>query len=311
MVGDIVTTRRHPVAAEQQRHGRHGYDVLVTYDDEHEAAAATGRKLGAQRRPAPDQAEPAQGRPVPLRPRVHQRRRRYNLLRARDPKNAFAAVVATGSAWWTGIEKPDKHTIILTSDKPRPGVFDLLLYLRIQDKDTMDGPDGEHQGRRDRAVQLGRVGAGRPHHARTQQPATGSAVSRTWTARTSRSCATSRRWSRRSRRARSTWRPWRRSRTPPGCKSDPRYMVTNQHDVGQYFYATANATVPPTDNKLLRQAISYAIDRKRFADTILKGFGGEPQDLPWTPRSPAWDETKNNVYTFDLDRAKSLVEPRG
>ena len=65
----------------------------------------------------------------------------YNLLRARDPKNAFAAVVAVGSAWWTSWEKPDKYTIILKSDKPRPGVFDFLQYLRILDKDTMEGPD--------------------------------------------------------------------------------------------------------------------------------------------------------------------------
>src|SRR3954452_6852052 len=66
----------------------------------------------------------------------------YNLLRARDPKNGFAAVVAPGSAWWTGIEKPDKNTIILSSDKPRPGVWDLLNFMRIQDKDVRDGPDG-------------------------------------------------------------------------------------------------------------------------------------------------------------------------
>ena len=63
-------------------------------------------------------------------------------MRVRDPKNGFAAVVAPGSAWWTSIEKPDKYTIILTSDKPRPGVYDFLNYLRIQDKDVRDGPDG-------------------------------------------------------------------------------------------------------------------------------------------------------------------------
>src|SRR5438034_1768627 len=65
----------------------------------------------------------------------------YNILRARDPKNPFAAVVAVGSTWWASWEKPDKYTIILKSDKPRPGVFDFLQYLRILDKDTMDGPD--------------------------------------------------------------------------------------------------------------------------------------------------------------------------
>ena len=50
--------------------------------------------------------------------------------------------MAPGSAWWTSIEKPDKYTIILTSEKPRPGVFDFLNFLRIQDKDVRDGPDG-------------------------------------------------------------------------------------------------------------------------------------------------------------------------
>src|SRR5579872_5767137 len=65
----------------------------------------------------------------------------YNLLRARDPKNPYAAVVAVGSAWWSSWDKPDKYTIVLKSDKPRPGVFDFLQYLRILDKDTMEGPD--------------------------------------------------------------------------------------------------------------------------------------------------------------------------
>src|SRR5258708_6293279 len=50
----------------------------------------------------------------------------YNLLRARDPKNPYASVVAVSSPWWTSSEKPDKYTIILKSDNPRPGVFDFF-----------------------------------------------------------------------------------------------------------------------------------------------------------------------------------------
>src|ERR671926_32605 len=30
----------------------------------------------------------------------------YNILRARDPKNPYAAVVAVGGSWWTSWEKP-------------------------------------------------------------------------------------------------------------------------------------------------------------------------------------------------------------
>ena len=79
---------------------------------------------------------------VPHRSRDHQRRHRIQpAARPRLPKNPFASQVAPGSNWWTSWEKPDKYTIILQSDKPRPGVFDFLQYLRILDKDTMEGPD--------------------------------------------------------------------------------------------------------------------------------------------------------------------------
>jgi peptide/nickel transport system substrate-binding protein len=42
----------------------------------------------------------------------------------------------------TTIETPDKHTVILTSDEPRPGMFDWLQYLRIGDRDIIEGPEG-------------------------------------------------------------------------------------------------------------------------------------------------------------------------
>jgi len=33
--------------------------------------------------------------------------------------------------------------------------------------------------------------------------------------------------------------------------------------------------------------------------------------LPWLRASPAYDAAKENFYTFDLDRAKSLFEQTG
>ncbi|HEU0166783.1 MAG TPA: ABC transporter substrate-binding protein, partial [Chloroflexota bacterium] len=56
---------------------------------------------------------------------------------------------------------------------------------------------------------------------------------------------------------------------------------------------------------------AYAIDRKRFTDTIMKGFAGDPQDLPWPPQSPASEPAKDTLYTFDLAKAKSLVAQSG
>jgi peptide/nickel transport system substrate-binding protein len=94
-------------------------------------------------------------------------------------------------------------------------------------------------------------------------------------------------------------------------KSNPRFQVFDTHEVGQFFYTVVNTNVPPTDNKLIRQAIGYAIDRKRFTDTIMQGFVGEPKNLPWTSTSPAFEPAKNNTYTYDLEKAKSLVQQSG
>ncbi len=204
----------------------------------------------------------------------------YNLLRARDPKNGFAAVVAPGSAWWTGIEMPDKYTIILTSEKPRPGVFDFLNFLRIQDKDVRDGPDG--------STKVGGTGPVKwvewvpgDHINMVKNP-----------------------------------NYWEKGHPyldadAVRLKDDKKYQVFETHGVGQFFYAAVNTGVAPTDNKLLRQAIGYAIDRQRFADGIMKGFVGEPKSLPWAPTSPAFDAEKNKHYTYDLDKAKSLLAQSG
>jgi peptide/nickel transport system substrate-binding protein len=94
-------------------------------------------------------------------------------------------------------------------------------------------------------------------------------------------------------------------------KDDPKYQVFETHGVGQFFYAAVNAGVAPTDNKLLRQAIGFAIDRQRFADSTMKGFVGEGKALMWPSTSPAYDASKNNHYTFDLDKAKSLLAQSG
>jgi peptide/nickel transport system substrate-binding protein len=65
---------------------------------------------------------------------------KYNLLRVRDPK-ITASGLGAQSAWFTSIDTPDKYTVVLTSDQPRPTAFDLFQQLNIVDRDTMEGPD--------------------------------------------------------------------------------------------------------------------------------------------------------------------------
>jgi peptide/nickel transport system substrate-binding protein len=71
-----------------------------------------------------------------------------------------------------------------------------------------------------------------------------------------------------------------------------------------------NSTLAPMDNKLVRQALNWAIDRQRMADAVQLGRV-KIQDLPWPPASPASEPQKNNLVTFDLDKAKSLLQQAG
>jgi peptide/nickel transport system substrate-binding protein len=94
-------------------------------------------------------------------------------------------------------------------------------------------------------------------------------------------------------------------------KGDPKYQIIETHAIGQFFYAAVNAGLAPTDNKMVRQAIAYAIDRKRFCEQIMKGFVGDPRNLPWADISPAFDAAKNNTYPYDLDKAKAVLAQSG
>src|ERR1051326_3263506 len=71
-----------------------------------------------------------------------------------------------------------------------------------------------------------------------------------------------------------------------------------------------NVTFKPLDDKRVRQALNYALDRKRIADTVLLGLVG-PEDLPWPANSPAYEAAKNSVYAFDLDKARALLAAAG
>jgi peptide/nickel transport system substrate-binding protein len=72
---------------------------------------------------------------------------------------------------------------------------------------------------------------------------------------------------------------------------------------------TANTSAQPTDNQQLRQALNYAINRQRIAQTVLLGLF-EPRALPWPSNSPAFDASKN-AFAFDLDKARSMLTASG
>jgi peptide/nickel transport system substrate-binding protein len=234
----------------------------------------------------------------------------YSLLRARDPKNPNAAVVAAGSAWWNSWEKPDKNTIILKSDEPRPGVFDFLQYLRILDKDLMESPDVTSKMNGTGAFKFVEWVPGdhftlvkNPNYWESGRPYLDGVDVRVFRDAQSMVAALE-----------SNALDVADLVPIPDAdrlRNDSRFKLYYTHDIGQFFNVQIQSGLPPTNNKQLRQAINYALDRKRIVDNVFKGFTGEPRALPWAKSSPAFDPEKNKAYPYDIDKAKAVLAESG
>ena len=57
-------------------------------------------------------------------------------------------------------------------------------------------------------------------------------------------------------------------------QEDPQYNYLGTFIGGQYFCVFINTSVPPLDNKTVRQALNYALDRQRFASTVMLNLVG-------------------------------------
>jgi peptide/nickel transport system substrate-binding protein len=93
-------------------------------------------------------------------------------------------------------------------------------------------------------------------------------------------------------------------------QKEGKFTVLTNAYTGGWTNMLANTKNAPTSDKRVRQALSYAIDRKRIAEQVYLGLN-EPRALPWPPFSPAYDETKKNAYPFDLEKARSLLAAAG
>ena len=233
---------------------------------------------------------------------------KYNLMRVRDPKVGVAQL-RTLSSWFQSIDTPDQYTVVLTADQPRPAAFDLFEYLNIVDQETMEGPtesrmklvgtgpfvfteyqQGDHLSFA-RNAHYWQPGKPYPDEIRVQiftdqqamvvQLESGALDIAT--------------------------NP--QLRDAARLKQDPQYQLAIHPTSGQYYLLTANTSTPPNDNQQFRQALNYAINRQRIAQTVLLGLF-EPRALPWPTNSPAFDSAKN-AFPFDLDKAKSLLAASG
>jgi peptide/nickel transport system substrate-binding protein len=232
----------------------------------------------------------------------------YNLNRILDFK--LTAGIITGfvppETTWTN---PDKYTVILTAKQPWAAVFDFLQVLNIIDKDTAEGPDAKTKAVGTSAftfqewVQGDHVTYGKnKNYWQSGQPYLDGitlAFAKDQQAMAAQFEAGS-----------SDFMLNPPLRDYARLVADPQYQGIELPNPAAFWMLQPNSTRPPMDDKRVRQALNYAINRQRMVDTVLLGLS-KPQDLPWPAASPASQPEKNNLVSYDLDKARSLLAEAG
>ncbi|MBV9580852.1 MAG: ABC transporter substrate-binding protein [Chloroflexi bacterium] len=89
-------------------------------------------------------------------------------------------------------------------------------------------------------------------------------------------------------------------------QADPDYMVLDNSKGSFYLYLGLDVNAPGLQDKRVRQALGFAINRQRIVDSTLNGFG-RSASTPWPIGSPAYDATLDASYAYDLEHARQLL----
>jgi peptide/nickel transport system substrate-binding protein len=230
---------------------------------------------------------------------------KYNFLRVRDPKVGAGAFV-NQSNWFSSFDTPDKYTIVLNSEQSRPLVFDFFERLNMLDKNVMEGPDAKTKANGTGPFKFVEWIQGdhfstekNPNYWMSGRPYIDGV--RTLILKDQQGSV---------------------AQLEAGAldvyenmnlidflrlRHDPRFS-TIENDVPTGMYCLGiNCTWAPMDNKLVRQAMNYAINRKRWVDGYFQDTSA-PISLEWYRGTPMYDAARENYYAFDLDKARALLQ---
>jgi peptide/nickel transport system substrate-binding protein len=230
---------------------------------------------------------------------------KWEIERSNDPKIS-AGVLRAFRLLLTSVETPDKYTVIIKSDQPWPAIADYIHVMNILDPQTPDQkqtPIGTGPFKFQEYVQGDHLSlvknpnywkAGLPYLDGIRFQVFKDPQSMLVAFEAGQLDAVD---------------------TPPirdtaRYQQDPNWQVVFNNIAGDSYVITFNTTQPPTDNKVLRQAMSFALDRQRIADSVLQNVGA-PKNIPYYPSSPAYDQAADQFYGFDLDKARSLLDASG
>ncbi len=181
---------------------------------------------------------------------------KWEIDRSNDPKVA-AGVLRAFRLLLTSVETPDKYTVIIKSDQPWPAIADYIHVMNILDPQTPDqklSPIGTGPFKFQEYVQGDHLSLvknpnywkqGLPYLDGIQFQIFKDPQSMLVAFEAGQLDAVD---------------------TPPirdtaRYQQDPNWQVVFNNIAGDSYVITFNTTQPPTDNKLLRQAMSFALDR--------------------------------------------------
>lgn len=91
----------------------------------------------------------------------------------------------------------------------------------------------------------------------------------------------------------------------------PKYVLERSPEMASQYYEF-NMTKEPFNNIKVRQAFSYAIDRNKIVEDVLRGEAYGPAINGISPPSfKGYDITKITGYDFDAEKAKKLLAEAG
>ncbi|MEV7402994.1 ABC transporter substrate-binding protein [Streptomyces sp. NPDC091267] len=93
-------------------------------------------------------------------------------------------------------------------------------------------------------------------------------------------------------------------------KSDSRLTISDYDTGAGAVYLGVNTTIAPLDDRTVRQALAWAIDRDRLLAQTLGGYG-LASAAPWPKSSPAFTEAHRTHYSHDPGKARQLLRSAG
>jgi peptide/nickel transport system substrate-binding protein len=215
----------------------------------------------------------------------------------------------TQSAPMASVDTLDKYNVVLRSDDPWPGVYDLLALMSVVDPITMQAPDAKTtaigtgpfkfvewvQGDHVRLVRNDQYwAAGTPQLDELYFQIFRDPQAMVTALQAGAIDAANK---------------------PPlveatRMQGDPSHKLLIAETGGTRYSFVFDTLNPPCDNQQFRQAMAYALDRQRIVTSVLYGIGSTC-DLPFAPSSPAYDSAREHFYDFNLEKAQALVEASG